>query len=190
MGLLSTLYGGTSEGGGGGGLAPKFQEFNSSGTFTPSQELIDAGGYIEVFLVAGGASGPTYQLFGGNGGEVIIKSMYLTSTSNISVTVGAAGDTNGSTGGSSVFSGASAGGSNITALGGVFGPQMQRLGAGWGTIGGGSNTDAAAGNGTLGYGAGGGDSYNGIVIGKANSGQGAAPFGTPGSGYCLVKWYE
>ena len=177
-------------GGGGGGLTPKFQEFNSSGTFTPSQELIDAGGYIEVFLVAGGASGPTYQSFGGNGGEVIIKSMYLTSTSNISVTVGAAGNTGGSSGGSSVFSGASAGGSDITALGGIFGAWMQRLGAGWGIIGSGSNVDAAPGSGTLGYGAGGGYSNSGIVIGKANSGQGAAPSGTPGSGYCLVKWYE
>ena len=40
--------------GGGGGLTPKFEEFNASGTFTPSQALIDAGGYVEVFLVGGG----------------------------------------------------------------------------------------------------------------------------------------
>ena len=34
----------------GGGLKPKFQEFTSSGTFTPSQALVDAGGFIEIFL--------------------------------------------------------------------------------------------------------------------------------------------
>jgi len=57
-------------GGGGGGLTPKFQEFNSSGTFTPSQALIDAGGYIEVFLVAGGGAGNNAN-YGGVGGEVV-----------------------------------------------------------------------------------------------------------------------
>ena len=64
--------------GGGGGLTPKFQEFNASGTFTPSQALIDAGGYIEVFLVAGGGS-PTAQTNSAGGGETQIIKMYLTS---------------------------------------------------------------------------------------------------------------
>ena len=57
---------------GGGGLTPKFQEFNASGTFTPSQALIDAGGYIELFLVGGGGRASDYQR-GGSGGETILK---------------------------------------------------------------------------------------------------------------------
>ena len=99
----------------GGGLTPKFQEFTSSGTFTPSQALIDAGGYIEAFVVGGGGRSNTTS----NppvGGEVLIVPMYLTSTSSVSVTVGAGASA--VQGGASVFSGASAGGSNVTAKGG------------------------------------------------------------------------
>ena len=60
---------------GGGGLTPKFEEFNASGTFTPTQALIDAGGYIEVFLVGGGETGNSNSSIGGTGGEVLIKKM-------------------------------------------------------------------------------------------------------------------
>lgn len=177
-------------GGGGGGLTPKFQEFNSSGTFTPTQELIDAGGYIEVFLV--GAGGHTSnQGIGSAGGEAFIKNMSLSNTSGVSVTVGAAPTLfSYGNGGNSVFNGSSAGGQNITALGGLQnGTQIQRLGAGWSNSG--SNAGSAA-NGIFGYGAGGSRQFEsmGIETAKANSGQGSAFDRAAGSGYCLVKWFE
>ena len=62
--------------GGGGGLTPKFEEFNATGFFTPSQALIDAGGYIEVFLVGGGG-GSSLGYQGAAGGETILSRMYL-----------------------------------------------------------------------------------------------------------------
>lgn len=180
---------------GGGGLTPKFQEFTSSGTFTPSQALIDAGGYIEVFLVGGGSGFASGQNAGGAGGEVILKQMYLNSTSGISVTIGAGASGQLIFGGSSIFQGSSAGGINITAKAGGdssdnqrTGAQYQQLGAGWG----GQANSAAAGSGSFGYGAGGTNSIRGGVwIGKPNSGQGGSATDLIGySGYCLVKWYE
>ena len=174
---------------GGGGLTPKFEEFNASGTFTPTQALIDAGGYIEVFLVAGGGS-ENNSSEGGCGGEVLIKKMYLTSVSNITVTIGAGGNA-GTNGSNSVFSGSAAGGSDLTASGGI-GQYYQslRLGSGWGGVD--SSNSMTAGSGTMGYGAGGsGNSRGGGVReGKANSGQGSSGSLQAGSGYCLIKWYE
>jgi len=175
--------------GGGGGLTPKFQEFNSSGTFTPSQALIDAGGYIELFLVAGGGS-ENNSVEGGCGGEVLIKKMYLTSVSNITVTIGGGGNA-GSSGGNSVFFGSAAGGLDFTASGGN-GTNFQslRLGSGWGGVD--SSNSMTAGSGTMGYGAGGVGGYRGggVTTGKPNSGQGAGQSSQAGSGYCLIKWYE
>lgn len=166
--------------GGGGGLTPKFQEFNSSGTFTPSQALIDAGGYIEVFLVAGGGGGAA-----AGGGDVLHRRFYLTSTSNISVTIGAGGSVSG---GSSSF------GSYVTAGGGsrsnATNPYIgNQLSPGW-AAGYGTAESSSAGNGVFGYGAGSRNSGGGggVLSAKANSGQGSPTTG--GSGYCLIKWYE
>jgi len=171
--------------GGGGGLTPKFEEFNDSGTFTPSQALIDAGGYIELFLVGGGAFDSGNQN-GGGGGEVIIKKMYLSSTNGCSVTI-AAKKTGTGSGNSSSFLGSSAGGLNVTSSGGQTGlGQNNKMGAGFSNYA--SSYGGSAGSGVLGYGAGGG--YNmGVRVGKNNSGQGGAQTQS-GSGYCLVKWYE
>jgi hypothetical protein len=170
---------------GGGGLTPKFQDFTSSGTFTPTQALIDAGGYIEVFIVGGGgrttsSSNPPV------GGEVIIQSMYLTSTSSVSVTVGAGATS--TTGGNSVFSGASAGGSNVTAKGGnATSGQVNHLSASWG-----AKDDNTAGNGVFGYGAGGagiqGD--GGVYTPLTNSGQAGAYYVNGASGIVKLKWFE
>ena len=172
--------------GGGGGLTPKFQEFNSSGTFTPSQALIDAGGYIEVFLVASGGKGVNSG-YGGNGGEVIMKKMYLTSVSSISVTIAAGTEVSGA-GSNSSFNGSSAGGIDLLAAGGTgayaYG-QNNKISPSWGGFNGGNT---ASGNGVFGYGAG-GQSTGGVNSAKVNSGQGVA-VGTSGSGYCLIKWYE
>ena len=179
--------------GGGGGLTPKFQEFNSGGTFTASQALIDAGGYIEVFLVGGGASSPNNQ-YGGAGGEVTIRKTYLTSVSSCTILIGSGGN-GGTSGGTSVFSGEAAGGASFSALGGTSnGLQNAKLGAAFGSTTNGTY-GAGAGSGVNGYGAGGGsNSYfahkGGVQIGKANSGQGASTNQQSGSGYCLIKWYE
>lgn len=170
--------------GGGGGLTPKFQEFISSGTFTPSQALIDAGGYIEVFLVGGGG----VKADGGHGGEAIMKKMYLTSVSSVSVAIGSGGQTSDSDGSDSIFSGSSAGGSDLTALGGrspgntgiVFRQN------GWS-----ATTRGSADVGVFGYGAGSssGGAEGGVNNAKVNTGQGSRNL-PGGSGYCLIKWYE
>ena len=168
--------------GGGGGLTPKFKEFNSSGTFSPSAALVAAGGYVEVFLVGGGGRGNS-AVAGGAGGEVIIKSMYITSTSNRSVVIGSGGTTNGADGGNSTFNG-------ITAVGGKgtrYASQENKMGAGWG----GNEGESVAGSGVLGYGVGGGTNEAwGVMTAKANSGQGSYIGFNGGSGYCLIKWYE
>lgn len=193
--------------GGGGGLTPKFEEFNASGTFTPSQALIDAGGYIEVFLVAGGGGGEndTYGSRGGNGGEVIIKKMYLSSVNSCNVTIGSGGNkgASGSSGGNSVFSGSSAGGIDITCLGGIGGNQTftsnmsSSLSPSWGANVIDTYKGFSAGNGIFGYGAGGGFTYGGGANAVTNnSGQGGvsgyndASTTAGASGYCLIKWYE
>ncbi len=173
---------------GGGGLTPKFEEFNSSGTFTPSQALIDAGGYIELFLVAGGGRGGDN---GGAGGETILTRMYLSSTTGCSVTIGSGATANNGNGSNSVFSGSSAGGVDLTATGGYGnGLQSNQMGAGWGGYQ--FQTAASGGNGLLGYGAGGVfiNSWGGVYSAKANSGQGSRRDVNGGSGYCLIKWYE
>jgi len=171
---------------GGGGLTPKFEEFNSSGTFTPTQALIDAGGYIEIFLVGGGGRGGASST-PGQGGEVLIKKMYLTSTTGCSITIGGGATSDNSFGSSSTFSGSSAGGSDLTAVGGSGNTNPQeKLSPGWG-----SPTGAAAGNGVFGYGGGSsGGTAAGFGQAKANSGQGGRSSVNGGSGYCLIKWYE
>jgi hypothetical protein len=173
---------------GGGGLTPKFEEFLTSGTFTPSQALIDAGGYIDVFLVGGGGRSLSYPARGSTGGEVIMTRMYLTSATGCAVTIGAGGQTNGAAGSRSVFTGTSAGGSDVTSAGGSgSNAQSGKSGSGWG-----ANSDYTGGSGVLGYGAGSsvGDGMGGVYAGKANTGQGSYYNQTSGSGYCLVKYYE
>ena len=173
---------------GGGGLTPKFQEFNASGTFTPTQALIDAGGYIEVFLVGGGGrTGNSYST-GASGGEVLMKKMYLTSVSSLMVGIGSGGATSAANGGDSYVIGPTESGVNLTAGGGYGNyTTYNLLTAGWG-----SRQNTAAGSGTLGYGAGatadGGGS--GVRQAKANSGSASYYSNDGGSGYCLIKWYE
>jgi len=175
--------------GGGGGLTPKFQEFNASGTFTPTQALIDAGGYIEVFLVAGGGR-PGGASYGGSGGEALIKKMYLTSVNAISIVIGGGGATASSSGGNSSFSGLAAGGIDVLALGGAGFTYTQQsiTSPSWM-----QETNGTAGNGLFGYGAG-GMAYDygsqGIYIPKQNSGQGGKYNVNGASGYCLINWYE
>jgi hypothetical protein len=197
---------------GGGGLTPKFQEFNASGTFTPSQELIDAGGYIELFLVAGGGGGSKQETINtaGSGGEALIKKMYLTSVNSISITIGSGGikDNQGSDGGNSVFLGSQAGGVDITSKGGRGGGDqtntsnmISTTSPSW-SVGSSTSYPYSAGNGVFGYGAGGGTQGfrgGGAINVSAlipNTGQGGTTGNGPAqssdgsSGYCLIKWYE
>jgi len=101
----------------GGGKTLKYQEFTSSGTFTPTAAAISAGGVHQVFLVGGGERGNGNA--GGCGGEVIETYVTLTSTAGCAVTIGAGGASNGADGGNSSVAFASAGGTSITALGGA-----------------------------------------------------------------------
>lgn len=171
--------------GGGGGLTPKFQEFTASGTFTPSQALIDAGGYIEVFLVAGGQAGGVNGqgvAYGGQGGEAFFKNMYLTNNSPCSVNIGAGGaggNTAGPAGGNSTFLGSSAGGQDLTAIGGGIGGAKS------------SPSWQGGPGGVFGFGGGAANSQNGgFNPGKPNTGQASYWNSAAASGYCLIKWYE
>ena len=181
---------------GGGGLTPKFEEFNATGTFTPSQALIDAGGYIEVFLVGGGAGPGNSTAKGSTGGEALIKKMYLSNTNGCAVTIGAGGGSGATSGagGSSSFDASSSGSILLTAIGGIVdGNQANMISPSWGAFGQQQDRANVSGPGVFGYGAGAKGYYNesaGVSSPKPNSGQGAGYYGTGGSGYCLIKWYE
>jgi hypothetical protein len=176
--------------GGGGGLTPKFEEFKASGTFTPSQALIDAGGYIEVFLVGSGAGGSGNNNYN-SGGEVIQERMYLTSTSASTITIGAGGTGLGT---ASTANLSSSGGVDLTARGGVRGNAARGL-IQWKSPSGsstGNSSPMSAMRGINGFGMGGSveTNYSGSYIGADNTGQGGGSNQAGGSGYCLIKWYE
>jgi len=168
----------------GGGLKPKYQEFLTSGTFTPTQALLDAGGVINVFIVGAGGSHSTQ---GAQGGEVLSKNVTITNLTSCLVTIGSGVAS--SSGGSSSFSGSSSGGVDVFAFGGNNNYQQNnRLGSSWGQYS--ASVTASAGNGTNGYGAGcsvGGN--GGVKTPLINSGQGANIV-AGGSGYCLITWGE
>lgn len=182
-------------GGGGGGGIPKYQEFITSGTFTPTQALIDAGGRLAYFIVGGGAQGAVDTNYGGAGGGVEYGYMTLSNTNGCSVTVGAAGGA-GAAGGSSIVVFSSAGGTDITAVGAYiqyasYGQQRNTLGANWaGEI----NDKASPGTGLFGYAAGGSrkpDSpFPGVTQARANSGQGSPNSITAGTGFIRLTWFE
>jgi hypothetical protein len=171
---------------GGGGLTPKFEEFNASGTFTPTQALIDAGGYIEVFLVGGGAGGGS-----ASGGQVLQKKVYLTSITPSNITIGAGG--NNAVGGNSICALSSSGGIDITAPGGAKNTLSINNSTSPNNPGVGLES-LPAGQGIWGYGIGaigGSDDARGggVWSALANTGQGGRS-GIGASGYCLIKWYE
>ena len=115
----------------GGGKTIKYQEFLSSGTFTPTAAGIAAGGIHQIFIVGGGERGPS-STEGGAGGEVIETFVTLANTNGITVTIGAGGSSDGADGGTSTFTGTDAGGTNVVAAGGAGGaqPTIQTSGAG------------------------------------------------------------
>ena len=102
----------------------KFQDFTSSGTFTPSSGLLAKGGACLVILIGGGGSGTWRNsasggAIGGNAGTLRLEEVLVTEA--ITVTLGAGGigpTTNlaaGNAGGNSTF------GTLLTANGGLAG---------------------------------------------------------------------
>tara|TARA_R110000803_G_C11905327_1_gene312553 strand:+ start:36 stop:629 length:594 start_codon:yes stop_codon:yes gene_type:complete len=186
---------------GGGGGIPKYQEFITSGTFTPTQALIDAGGRVSLFIVAGGGGGSdsTSDNTGGAGGEVLMQYVTLANTNAITVTIGAGGAIL-LPGADSTFAASTAGGVDIVALGGEAGRNnfiqtvapAGRLTAGFPSLGKWAYLASSAGSGVFGYGAG-GSSYRGgagIYQAKPNSGCGAGYSQPGGSGFVRVTWFE
>jgi len=171
------------------------QVFKTSGTFTPSQKLLDAGGVVTVRCVGGGGGGVYYygsSSRGGGSGMDVTRMVRVTGP--VQVTIGAGGNF-GSNGGTTSF------GVLLSAHGGKRGDL--------------NGADSAAGEGSLsGYrsddpvwkGRGGG--MGGGVLktvasslasnGIANTGGGGAASaysmngsaGTGGSGICIVTWEE
>tara|TARA_R110002096_G_scaffold369345_1_gene562596 strand:- start:53 stop:613 length:561 start_codon:yes stop_codon:yes gene_type:complete len=174
----------------GGGSMPKYQDFTSSGTFTPTQALIDAGGRVSYFIVAGGQQGNQFgnPYAGGSGGEVEYGYVTLNSTTGCTVTIGAGGSSSGANGtnSSAIFS--SAGGTDVTASGGTglqygknFGAQRE---SGVGL------TTAFSGVGNYGKGGGSNVSGGGPATPLPNSGGGSKQGTQAGSGFVRITWFE
>lgn len=189
-------------GGSGGGGIPKYQDFTSSGTFTPTQALIDAGGRVSYFAVGGGQRGS--RLFnssdfqsGGAGGHIKIGYATLTSTTGCAVTIGAGGSSNGASGGNTTIAFNSAGGTAVTANGGS-GKYSSNGGAAGAkrNLDNYSHNETAAQSGTFGYGLGGSsfvsEPFGGSGVGTpvANSGSGSVYGTNAAEGFVRITWFE
>tara|TARA_B110000285_G_C14724637_1_gene423725 strand:- start:40 stop:603 length:564 start_codon:yes stop_codon:yes gene_type:complete len=176
--------------GGGGGSMPKYQDFTSSGTFTPTQALIDAGGRVSYFVVAGGqqGGGTTTPSSGGSGGEVEYGYMTLNSTTGCLVTIGAGGASASAAGSNSSAIFSSAGGTDVTASGGTGLATGRNFGAQWHSGYGFSAAFSGVGN----YGKGGGEQYfgGGVNFPLPNSGGGSKQGSQAGSGFVRITWFE
>lgn len=106
------------------GCVLKRQEFLSSGVFTPTQALLDAGGLVHVFMHGGGGGGggwlSTQPGSGGGGAELKDDPVVVTSLTPIAVTIGSGGPA-GASATDGVDGGASSFGSLLTARGGKRG---------------------------------------------------------------------
>lgn len=165
--------------GGGGGGIPKYEEFTSSGTFTPTQALIDAGGRISYIVVGGGQKG---QYSGGSGGAVLWGITTITSATPFSILIGAgASGGAGSGGGATTVSFSTAGGTNVVAAGGTgeqnspFGKQNSTFGFGSG----GSNSTSSP-----------GISGNFNPTNWGNYGGGNSAYTNATSGIVRLYWFE
>lgn len=161
--------------GGGGGGKLRFQEFTSSGTFTPSAALLAKGGRVYYELIGGGSSGAighsNAAAIGGDAGTY--KTGVITLTGAETVTIGAGGaavsatstNTAGNAGSQSSI------GSLATAAGGIAPPAPTGInngGGGRGALGlGYFSTDTTY---TL-------DARGGVgVNGRAGGGGGSTPY--------------
>lgn len=151
--------------------ATNFQQFTSSGTFTPSAALLAKGGFVNIILVGAGGGGrsgdvsttssPNSGALAGGGGEVVIRTVRVTGAVTVTIGTGGAGgaavtastDTSGNAGaagGNSLF------GSLARAYGGAGGDTGSNaaLGRGGGSfkISGLTSTTYSSDNNTLSYG--------------------------------------
>ena len=176
--------------GGGGGGIPNYQEFTSSGTFTPTQGLIDAGGRVAFIIVGGGQRGG-FDNKGGAGGGVKFGYATLTSTTGCAVTIGAGGASQRAAGGDTTVAFSSGGGTDVIAAGGngeIYSAQF-----GNSSSSGGREANAAS-SGVLGYSVGGraaNDSAgaNGKQTNYDNYGSGSNSV-TAASGFVRITWFE
>jgi len=174
------------------GPVKKQQVFKTSGTFTPSQALLDAGGVVEVRCVGGGGSGANYAAYSGGSSGMDVTRMVQVS-GPVTVTIGAGGHN--SNGGSTSF------GLLLKALGGLKGNSSEAAAS----VGEGSQPGYAA-NAAIfarrGGGVGGGVSsignwqYTGsndgapATGGGGGAGESSSTTGKGGSGLCIVTWEE
>jgi len=167
------------------------QVFKTSGTFTPSQTLLDAGGVVEVRCVGGGGASGSYRRGGGSSGMDITRR--VTVTGPISVTIGAGGHSE-KGGGNTTF------GALLIALGGKPG-QVYHGGSSSGE---GSQPGCPVfvvpygqvlqQQGGAGGGSGGSGTQSQQVHAPPNTGGGGSGggnnSGNGGSGLCIVTWEE
>lgn len=180
-----------------GTLTYKAVEFFANGTFTPPQELLDAGGEAHVLLVGGGGGGgygglaETGESGGGGGGGEVLQAVYkFTGATTITVGNGGAGaTTNAAQGtdggdtsvGSLTVQGGGGGGSSVS-TGAARDGRSKGTGGGTGT----SHTGQVNCGGGGGGGAGGhgesallgaldsGSPYHGVIGRGRNGGDGGA----------------
>ena len=186
----------------GGGSPPQFQDFTTSGTFTPSTKLLEKGGTVMVVLFGGGSGGGS-----GAGHGAVPKVVFTKVTGPVSVVIGAGGLANttsgaGNSGGTSSFgaitapgapgntasdTGGAGAGSLASFIFGGIGLILPGIGAACG--GGSHNTTSGA----VAEAYGGGYS---IAHAPANLGGGGGSSGdvsknkNGGSGRCFVIWWE
>ncbi|MGC8807878.1 MAG: glycine-rich domain-containing protein [Thiomonas sp.] len=193
--------------------ANRQQVFTASGTFTPSDKLLQRGGWVHVFLVGGGGGGgvqnyysSSYYFKGGGGGQVVSRIVQVTGPVTVTIGAGGVGGTSPTDGGDSSF------GSLLTAKGGKAngrsGNELPSAGYGGSGAGGGGGLSlwvVGGGDSTYYFGIPGGPGVNGFGCGgvsgngtlpppssppEPNSGNGGSWANDGASGICIVSWFE
>lgn len=166
----------------GGNYVRKTQTITASGTWTPTQGLLDAGGIIDVDMRGGGGGGTNVWDVGGAGGDSRHVIQYqVTTLTPITVTIGAAG----------TYSYPTANSGGATTFGTVT------------VAGGGAGTSQGGGNGSGNMGKAGQPTFNGTnnswsgparILGASNGtdyGQGGFGAGVSGQpGVVILTWIE
>jgi len=176
------------------GPVKKQQVFKTSGTFTPSQKLLDAGGVVTVRCVGGGGGGYNSSgASGGSSGMDVTRKVVVSAP--VEVMIGAGGAMNQSGGATSfgIYLAASGGASNGASVGEGSMP---------GYAGGNAQTQQWRGRGG-GIGGGVNPPHMGTAVQKSatngvpNTGGGGAStsgwhpdYLSGGSGICIVTWEE
>lgn len=162
-----------------------YQEFTTSGTFTPSAALLAAGGQVMIDLRAGGG-GYGFNYYGsggGNGGNSKHIAPY-TVTGPTAITIGAGGTSssggNGAAGGSSSFG-------SLTVIG--AGGGQSGVGGGYGTGNEGSSGETEFFSANYGW-TGPTDIKLQTDTTTTNSGAGGSSTTNGSNGYCCVYWFE